>query len=181
LTTAATSRRHRVLLVDDDPEVLAALGRLTRGESVVGLPTRDPGQALEWLREGGISALVADYQMAAMNGIALLAQARAISPATARILITGFAGDRGILAARRTGLFTLFPKPWDDRELKRELRDRLRNREIEGMTGRLGSDRPRHGLAGHEGHARMPAERSHIERRGAREEWNPHYSTQSRP
>ena len=143
MTTGTPSRLHRVVLVDDDPEILAALGRLTRGESYVGLPTQDPGQALEWLREGGISALVADYQMEAMSGVALLAEARAISPATARILITGFAGDRDILAVRRTGLFTLFPKPWDDRELKRELRDRLRNCEIERMpewlaTARIG-------------------------------------------
>jgi DNA-binding NtrC family response regulator len=139
MTTIGPSRPHRVVLVDDDPEVLAALGRLTRGESYVSLPTQDPGQALEWLREGGISALVADYQMEAMSGVALLAEARAISPETARILITGFAGDRSVLAVRRTGLFTLFPKPWDDRELKRKLRDCLRNREIEGMAAGLGS------------------------------------------
>ena len=31
------------------------------------------------------------------------------------------------------GLCLVFAKPWDDRELKRVIRDRLRGRELEGM------------------------------------------------
>jgi DNA-binding NtrC family response regulator len=128
----APSRHHRVILVDDDPEVLAALERLTRAESYDVLPTPDPEEALDWLRKWDVGVLLADYRMAAMSGTLLLAKAREISPCTAQILVTGFAGEQVIVAGRKAGLFAVFPKPWDDGELKRLIRDRLRDRELEG-------------------------------------------------
>jgi hypothetical protein len=48
-------------------------------------------------------------------------------------MLTGHAGEGLILHARAEGLFLVFGKPWDDRELKRVIRDRLREREVKGM------------------------------------------------
>ena len=127
---------HRVVFLDDEPAILRALLRVFREESFEVLPTADPRQALEWLREGDVSVLLVDYRLPGMSGTTLLEHARQLSPATARILLTGFAGEGPVLAGRKAGLFTVFAKPWDDRELLRTVREQLRDRELEGERRR---------------------------------------------
>jgi DNA-binding NtrC family response regulator len=129
---ASRSRRHVVVLVDDDPAILAALKRLFRDEDYDVLSTADPQQALEWIRMGDVGVLLADERMPVMSGTSLFHLAKCQSPKTARIMLTGYAGDGLIVHARKEGLFHVFAKPWDDRELKRVIRDRLRDRELEG-------------------------------------------------
>jgi DNA-binding NtrC family response regulator len=126
-------RRHVVVLVDDDPEVLAALRRLLRDEDFDVLSTADPQEALEWIRTRDVGVLLADDRMPIMSGTSLFHLAKSASPKTARIMLTGHAGEGLIVHARREGLFVVFAKPWDDRELKRVIRNRLRERELEGM------------------------------------------------
>jgi len=131
-TDKRTLRRHVVVLVDDDPAILAALRRLFRDEDYDVLSTADPQQALEWIRMRDVGVLLADDRMPVMSGTSLFQLAKSQSPKTARIMLTGYAGDGLIVHARKEGLFLVFAKPWDDRELKRVIHDRLRDRELEG-------------------------------------------------
>jgi len=131
-TDKRTLRRHVVVLVDDDPAILAALRRLFRDEDYDVLSTADPQQALEWIRIRDVGVLLADDRMPVMSGTSLFHLAKSHSPKTARIMLTGHAGDGLIVHARKEGLFLVFAKPWDDRELKRVIHDRLRERELEG-------------------------------------------------
>jgi DNA-binding NtrC family response regulator len=136
-TRVPSVRRQVVVLVDDDPPVLSALRRLFREESFDLLSTSDPLEALEWIRTRDVGALLADDHMPVMSGTSLFHLAKVHSPSTARIMLTGYAGERIILHARTEGLFAVFAKPWDDRELKRVIRERLRERELEGMLPEL--------------------------------------------
>jgi DNA-binding NtrC family response regulator len=133
-TDRRTIPRQVVVVVDDDPQVLAALGRLLRDEELDVLSTSDPWEALEWIRSRDVGVLLADERMPVMSGVSLLQLAKSQSPTTARIMLTGYAGEGVVLHARKAGLFLVFGKPWDDRELKRVIRDRLRGRELEGMS-----------------------------------------------
>ena len=132
-TDHRTLRRQVVVIVDDDPLVLAALGRLLRDEDCDVLSTSDPWEALEWIRSRDVGVLLADERMPVMSGVSLLQLAKSNSPTTARIMLTGHAGEGVVVHARKEGLFLMFGKPWDDRELKRVIRDRLRARELEGL------------------------------------------------
>lgn len=136
---------HRVVCLDDEPAILHALLRTFREEAFEMLPTADPLQALEWLREGGVDVLVSDYRLPGTSGTVFLEHARQLSPSTARILLTGFAGEVPVLAGRKAGLFTVFAKPWNDRELLRTVRDQLRDRELEGSRIRLSRSAKRRG------------------------------------
>lgn len=124
--------RHAVILVDDEPGVLSALGRVFRDESYDVLVTSEPQQALEWLHTREVDVLVADDRMPAMSGTTLFQLAKANSPSTARIMLTGHPGESIILQAREHGLFQLFAKPWDDQELRRVIRTHMRDRELTG-------------------------------------------------
>jgi response regulator RpfG family c-di-GMP phosphodiesterase len=63
--------------------------------------------------------------MRGMSGLELLEQAARLRPAAARLLITGWPDAVPPERARALGLRALIPKPWDDAELKRALRDAL--------------------------------------------------------
>ena len=123
-------RRHVVVFADDEPGILLALERALRSEPFDLQMTTDPAKALEWIKSRGVSVVISDYRMPKMCGMTLLEETRAVSPRTARILLTAYPWETEVLRARETGLITLFGKPWDEKELKRVIRDRVREREI---------------------------------------------------
>jgi response regulator RpfG family c-di-GMP phosphodiesterase len=93
----------RILLVDDEPHVLDGLRRTLRNDFAVETAT-GPAMGLERIREAGpFAVLLSDYQMPQMNGAQFLAAARAISPDTSRLLLTGQADLAGAASAINTG------------------------------------------------------------------------------
>jgi HD-like signal output (HDOD) protein len=89
--TGTTGPRERVLFVDDEPRVLDGLRRMLR-------PMRDlwemefvssAREALEVVRNGGVTVLITDMQMPDMDGEALLDAVTVESPGTVRIVLTG--------------------------------------------------------------------------------------------
>jgi DNA-binding NtrC family response regulator len=111
--------RPQVVCVDDEPQILSALARLLRTEPVDVRTTTDPEEALDWVRGGEVALLVADYRMPRMSGTTLLQLAKASSPRTRRILLTGYPGESMVIAAGAAGLMDLVGKPWNDEALKR--------------------------------------------------------------
>ena len=85
----AAPPRPRVLLVDDDPRILAGLRRqLHREYEVVTAPGGAEGLAA--LRSAGpFAVVISDMRMPGMDGATFLAQVRVTAPQTTRILLTG--------------------------------------------------------------------------------------------
>jgi signal transduction histidine kinase/CheY-like chemotaxis protein len=82
----------RIFLVDDAPDVLATTGAFLErvGFQVVRVGSGD--QALATLAAGErFDALLTDFAMPGMNGVELIARARAVQPELAALVITGFA------------------------------------------------------------------------------------------
>ncbi len=102
----------RILLVDDEPHVLDGLRRRLRTEFAVDTAA-DPALALERIRNAGPYAVVlSDFQMPQMNGARFLAAARAASPDTSRILLTGQADLASAAAVvNEGGILRLLLKP----------------------------------------------------------------------
>ncbi|MBI3858580.1 MAG: response regulator [Planctomycetes bacterium] len=123
-------RKQAVVFTDDEPEILLALERMMRTEPFDLLMTTDPEKALHWLRTRNVAVVISDQRMPEMDGTEFLRKARIASPRSARILLTAFPYEKDVLEARAEGLMTLLVKPWNERELRREIRDRLREREI---------------------------------------------------
>jgi response regulator RpfG family c-di-GMP phosphodiesterase len=124
------SHKPVVVCTDDEPEILLALERALRDEPYDLHMTTDPEKALEWIRTRTVSVVISDYRMPEMDGTTLLQLTRARSPRTARILLTAYPGEGVVLHGRETGLLTLFGKPWNAGELKRAIRERVRERQI---------------------------------------------------
>ena len=122
-------RRHVLVLVDDEPQVLFALRRELRREGWEVLSTDYPGQALEWLGTRDVSLVLSDQRMPVMSGTDLLAEVRRRSPTTARVLLTAYA-DAAAEPGLRSCVDALISKPWDPEMLASSVRDLLRDREL---------------------------------------------------
>lgn len=104
--------QHKVLLVDDEPQLLAGLRIHVRREYDV---YAAPGgaEALEIIREHGpFAVIVSDMRMPRMDGVEFLREARAVTPKTVRILLTGYADVESAIGAVNDGkIFRFLTKP----------------------------------------------------------------------
>jgi response regulator RpfG family c-di-GMP phosphodiesterase len=120
----AESGRIRVLFVDDEPNLLAAVTRVLRSTEFDVKTAPDGPSALEALRnQGPFMAIVSDLRMPRMDGVTLLRTARGLAPDTVRVLLTGQADLEGAIAAINEGsVFRFITKPCPSLVLQMTLR-----------------------------------------------------------
>lgn len=102
----------RLLCVDDEPAVLEMFQlHLRRAFQVV--TAGDGATALRLIEEGPpFAVILSDMRMPTMNGATFLARARALSPDSVRLLLTGHAEIESAMAAVNEGrIFRFLTKP----------------------------------------------------------------------
>ena len=106
--------KPKVLIVDDETEVLSSIADLLRKDFHV-FTTVDIREALDLLAsETVFSLVISDQRMPVMTGVELLARVASISPDTARILLTGYADIEAVIEAVNQGQIVHYiTKPWD--------------------------------------------------------------------
>ena len=120
---------HTVVLVDDEPAVLASLRRLLRNEPYVVRATTSPEIALAWVEEDGASLVVLDHRMPGLMGTKLAARIRRRSPRTVRVMLTAYPGNALVREGLAEDVQWLISKPWNDHALRLTLRRLLRDLE----------------------------------------------------
>ncbi|MGD9693425.1 MAG: HD domain-containing phosphohydrolase [Phycisphaerales bacterium] len=133
----AQPRPDTVVLVDDDPNLLAALRR-SIGRVFNVLTAERPADALKLLAQSGpVAVLVSDMSMPEMSGVDLILRARETHPHTTYILLTGNSDQQtAVDAVNRAHIFRFLNKPCPREVLELAIRDgielyRLRNLERE--------------------------------------------------
>jgi thioredoxin reductase (NADPH) len=118
-------RRPAIVVVDDEPAVLAAVSRDLRrgfGERFRVLRSTSGVEALEVLRElrtrgEQVAMLIADQRMPGMPGTQYLVEARKLVPDAKRVLLTAYADTEAAIAAiNEVALDYYLLKPWDPPE-----------------------------------------------------------------
>ncbi|MEX8193888.1 HD domain-containing phosphohydrolase [Comamonas guangdongensis] len=108
----------RILCVDDEPHIAAALRRLLRGAGHAVHLASSGEEALALLEAESIDLVISDMRMPGMDGAQLLARVRERWPAVGRVLLTGYADLQSTIAAINAAhVYRYLTKPWDDREL----------------------------------------------------------------
>jgi thioredoxin reductase (NADPH) len=114
-----------LLVVDDDPQVLAAVRRDLRSkyrEDYSVLSAGSGAEALDAVRQlksrgSSLAMLISDQRMPGMLGVELLAQAREIYPIARRVLLTAYSEiDAAVRAINEAHLDYYLSKPWDPPE-----------------------------------------------------------------
>lgn len=102
-----------ILYVDDEPKNLTAFrASFRRDFRILTAPSGE--EALRLLQEEpAMAVLITDQRMPGMTGVELLAQARALSPDTKRIILTGYSDMQAIVQAINDGqAYYYLTKPW---------------------------------------------------------------------
>ena len=120
--------RHdaKVLFVDDEPHILAAIARKLHRKFAV-VTACGAAKGLEALdSDGPFSVVVADMQMPGMDGIQFLQHVKVSQPEAIRIMLTGNADSSTLSRAfLEAGIFRFLSKPCSPEQLADALHEAI--------------------------------------------------------
>ncbi len=116
---------YTVMVVDDDPAVLATYCRLLRRAGYTTVTESDPCRVLSDHAAVRPDLLLLDYKMPGMDGLSLLAELRHRAWRAPCILISAFLNDDVRDRATQLGVDRVFEKPVDARALRQVIHNLL--------------------------------------------------------
>ncbi len=130
--------KDSILIVDDEPAVIAALKRSLLDEPY-NIRTANSGiEGLTAFKNNEIKLVISDEKMPGMTGSEFLATVKEMFPETVRIMLTGHASIQAAMNAVNNGeIYRFFTKPWDDLELKLAIRSAIEKHDLESENKRL--------------------------------------------
>ena len=127
---ADTQQVQTLLLVDDEINILNALSRTLRRDGYRILTAICAEEALEILGRDAIDVIVSDQRMPGITGTELLSKVKEMHPEIVRIVLSGYTDLDAITDAINQGaIYKFLTKPWDDEELRTQIRDAFRRRQ----------------------------------------------------
>ena len=122
--------KPRILLVDDEPNVLQAYTRVLRTRFTLDI-AEGGAQALGMLEQQAYAVIVTDMRMPGMDGVELLTWVRQRCPDTVRIMLTGNADQQTATNAVNQGaIFRFLNKPCDSELLGQTIEQAVRQHEL---------------------------------------------------
>jgi diguanylate cyclase (GGDEF)-like protein/PAS domain S-box-containing protein len=132
-------RERTLLLVDDEPNILAALKRQMRGANCRILTAPGGQQGLELLESEAVDVIVSDQRMPGMTGVEFLRSVKGSHPDTVRMVLSGFTELQSVTDAVNEGaIYKFLTKPWDDTQLRGHIEEAFRHKEMVDENRRLG-------------------------------------------
>jgi DNA-binding NtrC family response regulator len=129
--------RARVLVVDDEADMVDNCIRILGRANYECLSTTDPHEALALVETERPALLVTDLKMPGMDGMELLRRAREVDPALPVVVITAFATIESAVAAVREGAFDYLPKNFSVEQLRVAVDRAIQHRELTLENRRL--------------------------------------------
>jgi DNA-binding NtrC family response regulator len=122
--------RGRVLIVDDEPEMVESTARLLTLAGHRCTTTTVAQEALAALESQPPDVLLTDLKMPGMEGLELLRRAHRVDPDLPVIVITAFASIESAVGAVKEGAFDYLPKPFSAEQLRVAVDRAFRQREL---------------------------------------------------
>ena len=120
-----TTQRARVMLVDDDPDLLRLLSIRLQGAGY-GVTAVESGEAaLSQLSVASPDLVITDLRMGGMDGIALFESLKKKNPALPVIILTAHGTIPDAVAATQRGVFGYITKPFDGKALLTQVQKAL--------------------------------------------------------
>jgi DNA-binding NtrC family response regulator len=123
--------RARVLIVDDEPDMVENCARILGRIGCACVTATDPRRGLELLETERPDLLLTDLKMPGVDGMALLRRARELDPAMPVVMITAFATIESAVAAIKEGAFDYLPKNFSVEQLRVVVERALRHRGLQ--------------------------------------------------
>src|SRR5436190_13760362 len=121
---------RRILVVDDEPDMVENCTRILRRAGYRVLATTDPERALALLESERPDVLLTDLKMPDIDGMELMRRAHELDPTLPVIMITAFGSIESAVAAIKAGAFDYLPKNFSVDELTVDVERALRQRAL---------------------------------------------------
>lgn len=127
--TLSPSRRHTVLLIDDDDVIRESLTVCLEGLSPSPwiLQARNGSEGVDQLAEHQVDLVITDLEMPVMDGFTFLARLANHRPRIPAMVITSHGNQETAVQLRRHGVCQLIPKPFECKSLQKLVSHQLQN------------------------------------------------------
>ena len=138
----------KLLVADDQPDVLEAVGMLARANGFEVRTATSPAAVLAMCETEGVDLCLIDLNYArdttsGREGMDLLARMHELDPALPVVVMTAWGSIEGAVEAMRRGARDYVQKPWDNARLVATLRTQLELRRALEQANRLGAETAR--------------------------------------
>jgi response regulator RpfG family c-di-GMP phosphodiesterase len=117
------SRKHTLLVIDDEMDVCDSVHNLLRREYRV-LKARSAEEGLKVMQQDEVHIIMTDQRMPKVSGVELLTNVLRGQPRAVRMLFTGYADLDSIIQAINHGhVYKFLKKPWQPEELEEAVRE----------------------------------------------------------
>ncbi len=138
MQTTDPSIAHPLLIVDDEPRVLASLKEVLERQGYSVVTSSDALRALELMRRQTFAVVVSDHLMPNMTGLEFLVECQRIQPQASRILVTAVLSLPTLVEAINKGeIYRFIAKPWLREELAATIRNAVNRYELLVQNQRL--------------------------------------------
>ncbi|MBF0315455.1 MAG: response regulator [Oligoflexia bacterium] len=104
----------RILIVDDEVQILKLLKQSLDGLGYEIETTEDPLQAMKMIESRNYHIVITDIAMPGMNGVDLIKKIKTYNGMIQIVMITGYTTTVNVLDSLRRGASDFFFKPFDD-------------------------------------------------------------------
>lgn len=116
---------HRLLIVDDDPDILSILKRAFAGEEFEVFLESDGESALTRIRSDHPHVAILDINLPGKSGLELLREARQIDSRLAIIMTTGQRTTQNAIESMKHGAYDYLTKPFDLKKIRTAVKKAL--------------------------------------------------------
>ncbi len=120
----------KILIVDDEPEVVENCSRLLASRGYQCLGETDPMKALSDIEHERPALILTDLKMPGLDGVEMLREAKKRDPNVSVVLFTAFATVQTAVQAMRDGAFDYIAKPFTAEELDVVVQRALEHRHL---------------------------------------------------
>ncbi len=138
----------RILVADDQPDVVEALRLLLKASGFAVVPTSSPAGVLGAVETEDVDVVLMDLNYArdttsGREGLELLARLRQLDPSLPVVVMTAWGSVEGAVDAMRGGARDYVSKPWDNTRLVATLRSQVELGDALKCTRRLSAENER--------------------------------------
>jgi CheY-like chemotaxis protein/sugar-specific transcriptional regulator TrmB len=129
-----TQRSYRVLIIDDDTEILRVFSKILQLEGFITETAANGQEALTKAKGSFFDVFLIDIRLPDMEGTEILGELQKSDPTSVKIMVSGQPSTENAIKALNSGANAFFTKPVDFGILIKNIKDRIQERDKKQRT-----------------------------------------------